>query len=71
MRIIGFILLASLLVTNLTLVRRLPPREVSGPFFNLHAFSSPAYSVYCAAGFVTFLGLYTVSHFRSTRSHRG
>ena len=61
MRIIGFILLATLSITNLTLVRRLPPKDVSGPFFNLEAFRNPAYSVYCAAGFVTFLGLYTVS----------
>lgn len=60
MRIIGFILLATLAITNLTLVRRLPPKDVSGPFFNLEAFRNPAYSVYCAAGFVTFLGLYTV-----------
>ena len=60
MRILGFILLATLLVTNLTLVRRLPPKDASGPFFNLHAFTNPAYSVYCFAGFVTFLGLYTV-----------
>lgn len=61
MRIIGFILLATLTVTNLTLVRRLPPKPNSGPFINLGAFRNPAYSVYCAAGFVTFLGLYTVS----------
>ena len=60
MRIIAFILLATLTVTNLTLVRRLPPKENSGPFINLHAFANPAYTVYCAAGFVTFLGLYTV-----------
>lgn len=60
MRIIAFILLATLVVTNLTLARRLPPKEISGPFFNLQAFTNPAYSVYCGAGFVTFLGLYTV-----------
>ena len=60
MRIIGFILLVTLTFTNLTLERRLPPKQSSGPFINLHAFRSPAYSFYCAAGFVTFLGLYTV-----------
>lgn len=60
MRIIGFILLATLVVTNLTIARRLPPKELSGPFINLQAFRNPAYTIYCAAGFVTFLGLYTV-----------
>lgn len=60
MRIIGFILLATLTVTNLTLSRRLPPKDASGPFINLQAFRNPAYTFYCAAGFVTFLGLYTV-----------
>ena len=60
MRIIAFILLAALTVTNLTLERRLPPKQNSGPFVNLHAFRSPPYTVYCGAGFVTFLGLYTV-----------
>lgn len=60
MRIIAFILLLALAVTNLTLVRRLPPHRHTGPFINLEAFRNPAYSVYCSAGFVTFLGLYTV-----------
>ncbi|EKM55121.1 uncharacterized protein PHACADRAFT_255517 [Phanerochaete carnosa HHB-10118-sp] len=60
MRIVGFILLATLTFTNLTLSRRLPPRDASGPFINLQAFRNPAYTFYCAAGFVTFLGLYTV-----------
>ena len=61
MRIIAFILLAALAVTNLTLERRLPPKQNSGPFVNLPAFRSVAYSVYCFASFVAFLGLYTVS----------
>ena len=60
MRIIGFVLLAALAVTNLCLARRLPPKPNSGPFFNLKAFKNPAYSTYTAAGFVAFLGLYTV-----------
>lgn len=60
MRILAFIILAALTVTNLTLERRLPPKQNSGPFINLRAFKSAAYSVYCSAGFVTFLGLYTV-----------
>lgn len=60
MRIIAFILMCTLGFTNLVLVRRLPPHKHTGPFINLQAFSNPAYSTYCAAGFVTFLGLYTV-----------
>ncbi len=60
MRILAFMLLAALAVTNLTIERRLPPKKNSGPFISLAAFKTPAYSVYCFAGFVTFLGLYTV-----------
>ncbi|KAI0747288.1 MFS general substrate transporter [Irpex lacteus] len=60
MRIIGFVILVALGITNVCLARRLPPKKNSGPFFNLSAFRSPAYSIYCAAGFVSFLGLYTV-----------
>ena len=62
MRIIAFIILAALAITNLTLERRLPPKTNSGPFINLQAFRSASYSVYCAAGFVSFLGLYTVRY---------
>jgi len=60
MRILGFIQLAALGVTNLTLVRRLPPKHTPGPFINLEAFKNAAYSVYCASAVVAFLGLYTV-----------
>ena len=60
MRIIAFMILAALIVTNTTLERRLPPKNSSGPFINLRAFRAASYSVYCAAGFVSFLGLYTV-----------
>ncbi|KAI0086146.1 MFS general substrate transporter [Irpex rosettiformis] len=60
MRIIGFIILVALALTNVCVARRLPPKKNSGPFFNLHAFKNPAYTTYCLAGFVSFLGLYTV-----------
>ena len=60
MRILAFILLAMLAVTNATLECRLPPKGRSGPLINLQAFRSSAYSVYCAAGLVGYLGLYTV-----------
>ncbi|KAH9966149.1 MFS general substrate transporter [Russula compacta] len=63
MRIIAFILMFVLGITNLTLRRRLPPIVVSGGLFNLKQFKSPAYSTYTASSFVAFLGLYTVSIF--------
>ncbi|KAI9068338.1 MFS general substrate transporter [Trametes sanguinea] len=60
MRILGFIELALLVFTILTVKRRLPPRKRSGPFVDLTAFKSPEYSLYCTASFVAFLGMYTV-----------
>jgi MCP family monocarboxylic acid transporter-like MFS transporter 10 len=42
-----------------TLRARLPPREVSGGLFNLRAFESMPFTIYCVSAFVTFLGLYT------------
>ncbi|KAG7087558.1 hypothetical protein E1B28_013513 [Marasmius oreades] len=59
MRIIGFILLVSLSVPNLTLARRLPAKKVAGGVFNIGVFTSPIFSVYCLAICVSFLGLYT------------
>lgn len=61
MRILGFIQLAALAVTNLTLRARLPPKPSPGPFVDLSAFKNPAYTIWCLSGFVSFLGLYTVS----------
>ncbi|KAJ7580755.1 major facilitator superfamily domain-containing protein [Mycena floridula] len=60
MRILGFILVVSLAITNLTLRRRLPPKNVAGGLFNLKAFKSAPFSFYAAASFTAFLGLYTV-----------
>ncbi|KAJ6565981.1 MFS general substrate transporter [Mycena sp. CBHHK59/15] len=60
MRICAFILIFTLGFANLTLARRLPPKNVTGGLFNLHAFKSPAFTIYCLSGFVAFLGLYTV-----------
>ncbi|KAJ7490571.1 major facilitator superfamily domain-containing protein [Mycena latifolia] len=59
LRIIGCILLCCLVVANLTVRRRLPPKHVPGGLFNPAAFKNPAYTVYCASGIVSFLGLYT------------
>ncbi|KAJ7117707.1 MFS general substrate transporter [Mycena epipterygia] len=60
MRICAFILIFTLGFANLTLVRRLPPKNVAGGLFNLKAFKSAVYTVYCLSGFIAFLGLYTV-----------
>lgn len=69
MRIFGFILLTTLGVANLTVRRRLPPKETGG-MFNPVAFKNPAYTIYCAAGVVAFLGLYTRSHFLNSIHNR-
>lgn len=61
MRILALILLCFLTVTFLTVERRLPPKPDPGPIINLREFHSVAYTVYVLSGFVTFLGLYTVS----------
>ncbi|KAI0310462.1 MFS general substrate transporter [Amylostereum chailletii] len=63
MRIIAFILLAFLGIANLVLRRRLPPTVVSGGLVDLRQFKNPAFSLYTAAGFIGFLGLYTVLTF--------
>ncbi|KAI8975863.1 MFS general substrate transporter [Trametes punicea] len=60
MRTLGFIELALLSFALLTVRRRLPPKKLTGPFFDLTAFKMPAYSLYCAASFTAFLGIYTV-----------
>ncbi|KAJ7224086.1 major facilitator superfamily domain-containing protein [Mycena pura] len=60
MRILALMLVCTLGFANLTLARRLPPKNVKGGLLNLAAFKNPAFTVYCISGFVTFLGLYTV-----------
>ncbi|KAF7315071.1 MFS domain-containing protein [Mycena indigotica] len=60
LRVIGFILLFSLGTANLLVRRRLPPRPMPGGLLNPAAFKSIPYTVYCFAGVVAFLGLYTV-----------
>ncbi|KAG6872973.1 hypothetical protein C0995_004512 [Termitomyces sp. Mi166 len=60
MRIIGFILILTLGVANLTLKRRLPPVNVAGGLLNLHAFKYAPFTIYCFSAFFAFLGIYTV-----------
>jgi MFS transporter, MCT family, solute carrier family 16 (monocarboxylic acid transporters), member 10 len=58
-RILGFIMLCTLGVANLTLKRRLPAKSVAGGLFNPKAFKVPAFTVYCFSILVGFLGMYT------------
>ncbi|KZP29024.1 MFS general substrate transporter [Athelia psychrophila] len=60
MRIIGLILIVTLGAANLTLKHRLPPSNSAGGLLNLAAFKNLGYTVWCASGFVAFMGLYTV-----------
>ncbi|KAI0345394.1 MFS general substrate transporter [Trametopsis cervina] len=60
MRILAFVMFFALIWTNIFVARRLPPKPRSGPFISFTVFKTPAFAVYCAAGFSTFLGLYTV-----------
>ncbi|KAG1734341.1 MFS general substrate transporter [Suillus lakei] len=59
MRVFGSILLATLGIANILLKRRLPPVNVRGGLFNLKAFRHTAYAIFCIAGILAFLGLYT------------
>ncbi|THU87429.1 MFS general substrate transporter [Dendrothele bispora CBS 962.96] len=64
MRTLGFILMFTLGLANVTVRRRLPPS--GGDFrdiFNFRLFASASYSIYCLSGFVAFLGMYTVLTF--------
>ncbi|KAF8753498.1 Monocarboxylate [Rhizoctonia solani] len=60
MRVIGFIELAVLGTSILTLRRRLPGRKTSGGLLNFQSFLYIPYSLYVLAAVISFLGLYTV-----------
>ena len=59
MRIIAFVLIAALGTANITLRRRLPPKNVKGGLLNLAAFRNIPYTLYSAAVCIGFLGIYT------------
>ncbi|KAH8825933.1 MFS general substrate transporter [Flagelloscypha sp. PMI_526] len=59
-RTLGFIILVTMVLCNLTLRRRLPPKNVKGGLINPRAFKNPAYAVYCLAQLTAFLGIYTL-----------
>lgn len=59
MRILGFILILTLGISNVVLARRLPPKNIPGGLFNLKTFRVPAFTLYCFANLIAFLGIYT------------
>ncbi|KAF9448295.1 MFS general substrate transporter [Macrolepiota fuliginosa MF-IS2] len=59
MRILGFIMVVVLGVSNLTVRRRLPVTKVKGGLLNLAAFKDMPYTIYCLSAFFIFLGIYT------------
>jgi MFS transporter, MCT family, solute carrier family 16 (monocarboxylic acid transporters), member 10 len=60
MRIIGFILLLTLSIPNLTVRRRLPPPEnIDGRILNLKIFRNLPLVVYTLNILISYLGLFT------------
>jgi len=59
MRIFAFVMFGLFGVSNLTMKRRLPPKNAAGGILNLKAFKSPAFSIYCLSTLINYLGLYT------------
>lgn len=66
-------IVATLGFSNLTLARRLPPKNMPGGIFNVKEFKNPAFTIYSFSAFVCFLGIYTgMSYNRhSTRESYG
>jgi MFS family permease len=61
-RALGFVLLAGNLFPVLIIKARIPPRR-GGPLLELGAFKEPAYTLFVAAGFFGFMGVYTAIFF--------
>ncbi|PIL27916.1 MFS general substrate transporter [Ganoderma sinense ZZ0214-1] len=57
MRVLGFIILGLLVITNLTAAGRLPGTQDLGPLFNLSEFKKPAYTVYVLSLIINNLAL--------------
>ncbi|KAF9519672.1 hypothetical protein BS47DRAFT_1358009 [Hydnum rufescens UP504] len=60
MRIMAFLFVATLGIANITLRRRLPPKNAKGGLFNFPAFKNMPYTLYTASACIGFLGIYTV-----------
>ncbi|CAF9939081.1 MAG: hypothetical protein HETSPECPRED_001478 [Heterodermia speciosa] len=56
-RVMAFIMLATLLISLSVMRSRLPPRK-SGPIVDFSAFRDPAYSIFLASVLITYTGLY-------------
>ncbi|CAA7271142.1 unnamed protein product [Cyclocybe aegerita] len=63
MRVMAFINIAALGVSTLTLSPRLLPKDLPGGLFNIRAFRSASFTIWCFVGFICFLGIYTVLTF--------
>ncbi|PIL27922.1 MFS general substrate transporter [Ganoderma sinense ZZ0214-1] len=60
MRILGFVTLGLLIVTNLTMARRLSGTRHLGPLISVSEFKKPVYSIFVASLVVNTLALFTV-----------
>ncbi|KAM5536464.1 hypothetical protein V8D89_009900 [Ganoderma adspersum] len=60
MRILGFVTLGLLVITNLTMARRLPGTQHLGPLISIAEFKKPVYSIYVVSLVVNALALFTV-----------
>ncbi|KAM5535342.1 hypothetical protein V8D89_011027 [Ganoderma adspersum] len=60
MRVLAFIVLGLIVITNLTLARRLPGKQDPGPLISVAEFKKPAYSIYVLSLIVNTLALFTV-----------
>ncbi|KAJ7493783.1 MFS general substrate transporter, partial [Mycena latifolia] len=58
-RIMGFLHIVTLIIANLCLARRLPPRKALGGLFGFHVFRRPAFAVYSLAYLFSPLGTFT------------
>ncbi|KAH8888063.1 putative monocarboxylate permease [Thozetella sp. PMI_491] len=56
-RVMAFIVLATMLISLAVMKPRLPPRK-SGPLVNVRAFTDPPFTLWLAAVFLTMIGLY-------------
>ncbi|KAJ7734808.1 MFS general substrate transporter [Mycena metata] len=65
-RTLGFILLFFLAISNLLIARRLPPVKAPSGLLGLQVFQNAAFSIFCVATLISFLGLFTMSTYISS-----
>jgi len=59
MRVLAFINLFALVIANLTIKTRLPPKNLPGGVLNIRVFKSIPFSIYSSSTLIAFLGIYT------------